>query len=71
MRLLKEQGVLQPQLDAKKATVTGYEQAKKELDESTTALNTALENRKQKTWGSGCPGFLVVASVSSGGRKFL
>lgn len=48
MRLFKEQGVLQPQLDAKKATVTGYEQAKKELDDSTAALNTALENRKQK-----------------------
>lgn len=48
MRLFKEQGVLQPQLDAKKATVTGYEQAKKELDESTAALNAAAESRKQK-----------------------
>lgn len=39
---------LKPQLDAKKATVYGYEKTKKELDDSTAALNTAMENRKQK-----------------------
>lgn len=48
MRILKEQNVLQPQLNAKKATVTGYDKAKKELDSSTVALNSALESRKQK-----------------------
>ncbi len=39
---------LKPQLDAKKATVYGYEKTKKELDDSTAALNTAMESRKQK-----------------------
>lgn len=48
MWALQQIKVVKPQWDVKKATVTGYDKAKKELDSSTVALNSALESRKQK-----------------------
>ncbi|MFK8256312.1 colicin-like bacteriocin tRNase domain-containing protein [Erwinia sp. AnSW2-5] len=48
MHTTYEMSKMKPQLDAKRATVSGYEKTKKELDESTAVLNTALESRKLK-----------------------